>query len=382
MSFSNRIQIRGLHFYKQMVKRGNLFNLRQQTCLLKPSPAMPQNLSTSQQNYINNSNYFSNYSADNYLEKIQDFGKKYYKHRFSEDHIEEICQKFLNVGVKKEDLIHAFCQMPSNADGFIEPHVFKLSVSQLERILLVFINHNISPEAMIRVIMYYGSDILSLSPQDLEAALMALGSLPHLDKPMTQLLHLCPQLIEMDKNMEEKLDNFRDIFPQKELKHLFKNSPNVLLDSWKTTWEKISYIYEEMGLDQPHISYNNTLSFSLQHIKERHEAMLRTGVYKKPKLHRDRLSHLMNVKLDLIMNSSDAQFCKQILGIPLEDYISFLELMHRERGENFHGIQMEDYEADEAELQEKKELRDSYGRKSRKVEKEKKDYQRWLSEQQ
>ena len=69
-----------------------------------------------------------------------------------------------------------------------------------------------------------------------------------------------------------------------------------------------------MGLDQPHMAYNKSLGYSMAHIRTRHELLLRLGKYSKPRLHSDRLSYLMNPRLNMILDSSDRQFVNRSGG--------------------------------------------------------------------
>ncbi|KAF2367774.1 hypothetical protein FHG87_001473 [Trinorchestia longiramus] len=325
--------------------------------------------------------YFGNHKddLDSISEEIEKFGLNNFRHKYDPILLKEVCSKFISIGVSREDLIHAFCR-PARMGEYSDPPVFTMNLSVLQKLLNVFLNHGIKPKALIRVVHYYGNDIKSLTPTQLDCILMKLASLPYLEISIIDFLDVCPQLILLDAEMEEKIKSLRSIFPKKELMHLLRNAPNVLTDPWQITEEKLSYIYKEMGLDQPHISYNKTMSYSIQHIRDRHEAMVRTGVYKKPNLRHDRLSHLMNEKVELIMESSDEQFSKRILKIPREDYDSFLELLHRERQEDLTGVQLDDYDSDEEEVLEEEAMRNSYGPRPKRTlaNMPTTDYQRWL----
>lgn len=287
---------------------------------------------------------------DEVSHRVHEHVEKYHPNLgIKKEQVYGVCKLFIDYGTRRDQLEAALCSSPL-------PPILLQNLSLLRDVLSVFRQHRISMQTALRSLTAYNVPF-NMQPDTLNKTLLKLRIKTIDNVTLLRYLEICPFLIYVTGNLELKLHNLKSIFPPGELKHLLFNYPHVLLEPWENIEQKLFYIHDEMGLDQPHVVFCKVLSHPLHHIINRHQFLVRIGLYTKPKLFRDRLSHLVNTKLEYIMDCTDAQFCKRVAGVSPEEFEVFKALAAEERGENLDGVPMNVDDDDteyEQELLEKK----------------------------
>uniref|UniRef100_A0A023GAT7 Uncharacterized protein n=1 Tax=Amblyomma triste TaxID=251400 RepID=A0A023GAT7_AMBTT len=136
-----------------------------------------------------------------------------------------------------------------------------------------------------------------------------------------ELIYLRPEAVE-----ERKRELFT-VFPNKDIVKLAETCPQVFIDDWDMVMEKVYYITHAMVISPGHIISSGALSYSLLHIKTRHQFMLCCGKYRTPKpkevtTTNPPLAKIVGLPLRLYLN---------ICGVTAEEYDVFEKLMAKEK---------------------------------------------------
>jgi len=234
------------------------------------------------------------------------------------------------LGVSPETMEKEFCTVPV-------PAVFKLRADDLEDAFERLYSHFELPEDHLHVLCLYLRDTEPYAAANLRKLFDRLEFLSLImlnTESLDNYVGTSPYLLTLEKQVIlDQIENLSKLFRPRELRHLLRNAPNLLLEPWSDTQRKIYYVFDEMGLDQPHISYNDTLSHPLSYIRNRHEFLVRLGKYVKPRMQKDRLSYMQNAKIEDIMSCSDDRFCRRIADVDEDEWRVFEELMAQEEEE-------------------------------------------------
>uniref|UniRef100_A0A224YU35 mTERF domain-containing protein mitochondrial n=1 Tax=Rhipicephalus zambeziensis TaxID=60191 RepID=A0A224YU35_9ACAR len=136
-----------------------------------------------------------------------------------------------------------------------------------------------------------------------------------------ELLYLRPEAVE------ERQKQLFAVFPNKDIVKLAETCPQAFIDDWDEIMEKVKYITQVMVISPEHIISSAALSYSLLHIKTRHQFMLCCGKYRTPKpkevtTTNPPLDKIIGLPLRLYLN---------ICGVSADEYGVFERLMIREQ---------------------------------------------------
>lgn len=83
-----------------------------------------------------------------------------------------------------------------------------------------------------------------------------------------------------------------------------------------------------MGQDQRDTIRSSALDFDLNHMRVRHLAAEWTGVFKSVEM-KTRMNQNKRAKPDLgdLLSTSDEEFCRRVIGIGVDEYSAFVEMM-------------------------------------------------------
>lgn len=138
-----------------------------------------------------------------------------------------------------------------------------------------------------------------------------------------ELLYLSPEAV---KDRQKELFT---VFPNKDIVKLAETCPQAFIDDWDEIMEKVKYITHVMVISPEHIISSAALSYSLLHIKTRHQFMLCCGKYRTPKpkevtTTNPPLDKIIGLPLRLYLN---------ICGVSPDEYGVFERLMIKEQEE-------------------------------------------------
>uniref|UniRef100_A0A131YNS6 mTERF domain-containing protein, mitochondrial n=1 Tax=Rhipicephalus appendiculatus TaxID=34631 RepID=A0A131YNS6_RHIAP len=136
-----------------------------------------------------------------------------------------------------------------------------------------------------------------------------------------ELLYLRPEAVE------ERQKQLFTVFPNKDIIKLAETCPQAFIGDWDEIMEKVKYITQVMVISPEHIISSSALSYSLLHIKTRHQFMLCCGKYRTPKpkevtTTNPPLDKIIGLPLRLYLN---------ICGVSADEYGVFERLMIREQ---------------------------------------------------
>lgn len=136
-----------------------------------------------------------------------------------------------------------------------------------------------------------------------------------------ELLYLSPEAVQ------ERQQQLFTVFPNKDIVKLTQTCPQAFISDWDEIMEKVKYITHVMVISPEHIISSGALSYSLLHIKTRHQFMLCCGKYRTPKpkevtTTNPSLDKIIGLPLRLYLN---------ICGVSADEYGVFERLMIREQ---------------------------------------------------
>uniref|UniRef100_L7LYC2 Putative mterf domain-containing protein 2 n=1 Tax=Rhipicephalus pulchellus TaxID=72859 RepID=L7LYC2_RHIPC len=142
-----------------------------------------------------------------------------------------------------------------------------------------------------------------------------------------ELLYLSPEAVK------ERQKQLFTVFPNKDIVKLAETCPQAFIDDWDEIMQKVKYITQLMVISPEHIISSGALSYSLLHIKTRHQFMLCCGKYRTPK---PKEVTTTNPPLD------------KIIGLPLRLYLNICGVSEDEYGV-FEALMIREQEKEEAE---------------------------------
>lgn len=147
------------------------------------------------------------------------------------------------------------------------------------------------------------------------------------------LLSNNPKIIEIDrKYLNQRLNEFKIFFTRKHLEMLLVRSPDLLTTNIDLFTYKFDYLFALMGIDQKEMSSSSVFSYPMEHIRQRHLFLERSGFYEKPN---KKIQH-KNPKLSFIMDLNLKQYlkiCSQDI-FTVDDYDAFCDYLSQENFDN------------------------------------------------
>jgi len=275
-------------------------------------------------------------------QEVKNYINKYEPSQYHDHLIEKKVEELLSFGVDSEVICEELCQLPASS-------IFRVPYEQLELVFSGLSTHEFDPDDCFRIINYC-SDLYHSEMEVILDRMMYLVEISPRKVDFTRHVPKSPYLLTMDPNsLRHIVRNLSAKFPGPELRHLVDKNPDILANPWPDTARKIFYIFEEMGLDQPHMAYNRSLGQTFPTIRNRHQLLKRLGKYTLPKMHKDRLSYLQNPRLEKIMDSGEEAFLQHIAGVTAEEYYVFEFMMGEEFKETLDGVPLDVYDEEEEE---------------------------------
>lgn len=191
--------------------------------------------------------------------------------------------------------------------------------------------------------------VLTIEPSELENSL-ATWSTTKLGYDYVNLLILNnPLFLYASTALVEKRLPLLQVFVKKpkDLLLLLLKCPNVLTEQWEQVQAKIDYLKNEMRVEQEEILQSEALNKTLDHIKLRHNLLMKCGMYQTPSQYEHKRtkaekSALRNPHLKRIVDNEDISFSRKICKISLEEYEAYCEVFADEMEE----LEKEEYLSD------------------------------------
>lgn len=144
-----------------------------------------------------------------------------------------------------------------------------------------------------------------------------------------------PKIIEIDKKyLTNRLNDFKDFLTRKYLERALVRSPDLLTCNLDLFRYKYSYVFAFMGIEQAEMCSSYVFSHSIEHIRERHIFLLRSGLYDKPNKKGE--TKVENPKLSFIVDTHLKEFLKLCTKnmFSTDDYSAFSSYLKEENFDN------------------------------------------------
>ncbi|CAG0914379.1 unnamed protein product [Notodromas monacha] len=181
--------------------------------------------------------------------------------------------------------------------------------------------------ASVRKVLSLAPALLNSPPGKLKNTVDTLRTAVPLD--LRSIAIDCPMLFAMDpKETVGRIEALKESFPKKTLFRLISRNPRLLSESMEDIREKYRYLTVVMGQDQRDMINSSALSCSFEHLRVRHLIAEWTDVFKPIKM-KMKMTRRWTVKptLEDLMCSSDEDFCEKIIGISMDEYATFRDLV-------------------------------------------------------
>lgn len=188
-------------------------------------------------------------------------------------------------------------------------------------------------EDAIRIFATYTEELMTVGPEEVQKCMEVLESYGFNEKALGKAVCSCPALLFTQKcsKLAQNAENLSSYFSKKQLYSLLKSSPELLLGSTDETEDKIEYIYCHMLMEGDDFTRCTRLAqISLNELMDRHEFMLKTGVYKTPDVKRPQLK-MRNPELRKILDTSAENFATNIAHVSVKEWNLFRELQSKYR---------------------------------------------------
>lgn len=140
-----------------------------------------------------------------------------------------------------------------------------------------------------------------------------------------------PNLIELDqRKLEIRLNEFKQFFTSKQLNKLLIRSPDLLTCNFDQFSYKFTYLFVLMGMSQDEHARTNVYNHTIEHIRQRHLFLFRSGFFDKP--NKKGLSKVVNPKLKDIMDLHVKEYLRVCTNnlFNLDDYQTFCAYLSEE----------------------------------------------------
>ncbi|KAL3998301.1 mTERF family protein [Acanthocheilonema viteae] len=234
----------------------------------------------------------------------------------------------LDIGIQPEFIIDSCVSVPQ-----LFVSLTQKGETSIQIIELIVDFCQLTYEDSIRIFATYNEELLSTGPEEIQKCMEVLDLYGFQDKKLGEAICSCPALLFAQKSskLAQNAENLFSHFSKNQLYSLLKSSPEILLGDTNETEDKIEYIYCYMLMDgDDFASCTNLAQISLEELMDRHEFLLKTGIYKTPDIKRPQLK-MKNPKLKKILDISEEQFAKKIGHVSLEEWYLFRELQNKRR---------------------------------------------------
>ncbi|VDK72726.1 unnamed protein product [Litomosoides sigmodontis] len=234
----------------------------------------------------------------------------------------------LDIGIQPEFIVDSCVSVPQ-----LFVSLTQKGETSIQIIELIVDFCQLTYEDSIRIFATYSEELLSVGPEEVQKCMEVLDSYGFHDEKLREAICSCPALLFAHKssNLAQNAENLFSHFSKNEFYSLLKSSPEILLGNTNETEDKIEYIYCYMLMEgEDFANCTNLAQISLEELIDRHEFLMKTGIYKTPDKKRPQLK-MKNPKLKKILDSSEEQFVKRIAHVSIEEWHLFRELQNKRR---------------------------------------------------
>uniref|UniRef100_A0A1I8EKT9 C2H2-type domain-containing protein n=2 Tax=Onchocercidae TaxID=6296 RepID=A0A1I8EKT9_WUCBA len=234
----------------------------------------------------------------------------------------------VDIGIQREFIIDSCVSVPQ-----LFVSLTQKGETSIQIIELIVDFCRFTYEDSIRIFATYNEELLSAGPEEIQKCMDVLDSYGFQDEKLGEAICSCPALLFAYKSnrLAQNAENLFSHFSKNQFYSLLKSCPEILLGSTDETEDKIEYIYCHMLMEgEDFSSCSNLAQISLEELIDRHEFLLKTGIYKTPDLKRPQLK-MKNPKLKKIVDSGAEQFAKKVGFVSVEEWHLFRELQNKRR---------------------------------------------------
>jgi len=208
------------------------------------------------------------------------------------------------------------------------PELCKYYPSSWQSVLPVLYGIGLQGSSVIEVISSC-PQLLKVNLEKIESAITCLREYSFASMYLHQVILNQPILLVTDSTfIRRQINLLMTLFTHKDIHKLAQKCPRILVEDFDAIREKVRYILHEIGVDQKEIVASHTLSHSLEHIRLRHQIMVRSGIYRKPHPKKK----ITNPHLTAMVDTPTKEFVTNLVHISLEQYNVFEKMLEREIG--------------------------------------------------
>lgn len=225
------------------------------------------------------------------------------------------------------------CGIPSNSIESVldtNPHLLKYNPKRWSYVLKILFDYGFIVEDVLNMVAEC-PEILQMKDEKLSDILMTWQGCNFGEKLLLSLLSSHPKLLTAEKiDIIKRITMLTQYFEgRRRVGKAIGTAPSIFYENWDIIFEKLDYL-NKLHIDSSEIASTGVLRFDLEHIKIRHEFLLRAGLYKMPtKNYKKSLDR--NIKLHSIVNTSDQVFSSNVAGLTLLEYEVFNDLYSVEK---------------------------------------------------
>ncbi|OWF49756.1 transcription termination factor 4, mitochondrial-like [Mizuhopecten yessoensis] len=170
--------------------------------------------------------------------------------------------------------------------------------------------------------------VLDIPKDEVRAKIAHLRDLRFINTNILLIIEGLPEVLQIPtKTITKRISDLQHLFKSKDVLDLIGRSPPLLMEDLAVITAKFNYVFHVMGITQRQIMYSSLFKHSLNHIRQRHAFLVRSGFYK-TRVKKGQLNP--NPVLEDIVDMSTRVFLKKYGNMPMSDYIAFCELFERE----------------------------------------------------
>lgn len=250
--------------------------------------------------------------------------------------VEKALERDRMVAVVPESLLFEHIKTLLNC-GFTEANIMNISkypalIKNLEEVIdviHVLLDYGLQKKDITHILNIY-PDIIAIKKQHMVPKIQMLQEQGLGIDAIVRMICKQPDLLDKDlSRVPQHIKELKHLFKTKDTFTLLEKSPVLLHCDMDYITERFNYVFVEMGISQAQMRYCNLFSHSMEHIHTRHMFLVRAGFFKKAKMKEGQKD--LNPKLDMILDTSDAQFLKMFGNMTLKDYETFKRLLVRDR---------------------------------------------------
>ncbi|XP_013389231.1 uncharacterized protein LOC106157962 [Lingula anatina] len=141
----------------------------------------------------------------------------------------------------------------------------------------------------------------------------------------------CPELLTTPtKTLLTNFHQLKTMFTNRHQRVIILRSPGVMVAQPEDTKAIYDYVLNTMKLEVKDMLLGRLFDHSLDHVRKRHQFLLRAGVYHTPGKATVSEHHHGNPNLKLMLDTSDRAFSEDVAGLTFEEYKVFCKMMNAE----------------------------------------------------